>query len=64
MIPIDRRTLFGWLGLAASPLPAIAAPSKPKGKPVDMTAAAPGYAANIGYTQPADTVHFDPLDHI
>jgi len=64
MIPLNRRTLFGWLGLAAAPLPAIAAPGKPQGEPVDMTSAAPGYAARVGYPPPADTVHFEPLDHL
>ena len=66
MIPIDRRTLFGWLGLAAAPLPvaSIAAPRRAAAEPVDMYGHRPAYAEPIGYVQPETMGHLDPLDHL
>jgi hypothetical protein len=66
MIPTTRRTLFGWLGLAAAPLPAVkavAATQAPAEQPVDIYGHRPAYAAPIGYAQ-TDHEMVDPVDHL
>ena len=66
MIPIDRRTLFGWLGLAAAPIPMarVAAASPTAEAPLDMYGHVPAYAEPIGYAEADRETHFDPLDHL
>ena len=65
MIPIDRRTLFGWLGLAATPLPAASlAAVRPTAEHLDAYGLLPAYAEPIGYAQPDREAHLEPLERL